>query len=148
VGLRSDAAEETLDHYSKYPKFRGVRHVIHDEPEDDFMLRSEFLEGISRLKGFDLTYDILIFERHLDNTIKFVSKFPDQKFVIDHIAKPLIRDRILKTWATRIKEVAKYGNVYCKISGMVAEADWNDWKEEDKEQIFWNNAVECYGLEV
>ena len=122
--------------------------MIHDEPEDDFMLRSEFLEGISRLKGFDLTYDILIFERHLDNTIKFVSKFPDQKFVIDHIAKPLIRDRILKTWATRIKEVAKYGNVYCKISGMVAEADWNDWKEEDKEQIFWNNAVECYGLEV
>jgi L-fuconolactonase len=195
VDLRSESVEERLAYYSRFPKFRGVRHVIHDEPEDDFMLRPGFLEGISRLKDFDLCYDILIFEKHLDNTIKFVSKFPDQKFVIDHMAKPLIRERILQPWSARIRELAEYGNVFCKISGMVAEADWNHWREEDfrpyleivtdafgtgrlmvgsnwpvcrlageysevigivesffpqedKEHIFWQNAVEFYGLKI
>ncbi len=131
INLQAENVEERLEYYSQYRKFCGVRHVIHDEPDKDFILRPAFLYGISKLAEYELTYDILIFEEHLLNTIRFVEKFPDQKFVIDHIAKPRIRDQIIEPWAERMREIAKYENVYCKVSGLVTEADWGNWKPED-----------------
>ena len=131
IDLRANNVEEQLSNASKFVKFRGVRHVIHDEPDIDFMLDPAFLNGISKLQQFGLTYDILIFTQHLPNTIKMVGKFPDQKFVLDHIGKPLIRDKILEPWSSMIKILGGFPNIYCKISGMITEADWNSWKQSD-----------------
>ena len=131
VDLRSPEANEKLSYYSGFQVFKGVRHVIHDEPDPDFMLQPDFTRGIAMLKDHDLTYDILVFEKHLENTILLVNKFPDQKFVVDHIAKPKIKDHQLEPWKSQIRRLAGYGNVYCKISGMVTEADWTNWTPED-----------------
>jgi L-fuconolactonase len=131
VDLCSPGAEEQLFQFSRYPKLVGVRHVIHDEADDNFMLRNDFLKGIALLKKFGLTYDILIFPRHLPNTIQFVSHFPDQVFILDHIAKPLIRDKKISPWKEDIERLARFRNVYCKLSGIVTEANVNNWKQED-----------------
>jgi len=132
VDLQSDGAEEQLKAFAAHPKAVGVRHVIHDEEDVDFMLRPAFLRGVHLLDKYQLTYDILIFEKHLPNTLKFVSEFPEEQiFVVDHIAKPLIKAGVVSPWDENIKALAGYKNVYCKVSGMVTEADWNLWKPED-----------------
>jgi L-fuconolactonase len=131
VDLCSAKVEEQLMQFSRYPKLVGVRHVVHDEPDDNFLLRKDFLKGIAFLKKFGLTYDILVFPRHLPNTIKIVSQFPEQVFVLDHIAKPLIKDRKISPWKEEIEELARFKNVYCKLSGIVTEADWKNWNQKD-----------------
>jgi L-fuconolactonase len=131
VDLCSPKIEVQLKQFSKHPKLVGVRHVIHDEENIDFILRQDFLTGISLLKKFDLTYDILIFPKHLTNTIQFVSQFPEQVFVIDHIAKPFIKDKKVSPWKEDIEKLAEFKNVYCKLSGMVTEANIQNWKPED-----------------
>ena len=131
VDLCSPGVEEQLVQFSGNPKLVGVRHVIHDEVDDNFILREDFLKGIKCLKKFGLTYDILVFPRHLPNTIQFVSQFPEQVFVLDHIAKPLIKDKKVYPWKEDIEELARHKNVYCKLSGMVTEADVKNWKQED-----------------
>lgn len=131
VDLCSSKVEEQLIQFSSNPKLVGVRHVIHDEQDDNFILRNDFLNGIRFLKKFGLTYDILIFPRHLPNTIQFVSQFPEQVFVLDHIAKPLIKDKKISPWKEDIEKLARFKNVYCKLSGIVTEADVNNFKEED-----------------
>lgn len=123
------------------PKLVGVRHVLQDESDDRFMLRPDFLTGIATLREFDLAYDILIFPKQLPAAIELVRKFPEQKFVLDHIAKPIIRGGLIEPWSAQIKEFAKSPNVYCKISGMVTEARWHDWKPSDFRpylDIVWN----------
>jgi L-fuconolactonase len=127
VDLQSQTVDEQLEKLSSEPKFCGVRHVIHDEPDDDFMLRPAFLRGISLLQYYNLTYDILIFEKHLVNTLQFIDKFPGQRFVIDHLAKPPIREGRMEPWASLITEIARRENVWCKLSGLVTEADWKSW---------------------
>lgn len=126
-----DNLRRQLDEFCRSEKFVGVRHVVHDEPEDNFMLHDEFLKGISILKEYDLTYDLLLFPKHLPVAQIVVQMFPDQKFVIDHISKPLIKSHILEPWASDIKAIAEFSNVYCKLSGMVTEADWEKWKPDD-----------------
>jgi L-fuconolactonase len=131
VDLCSPKIEEQLVQFSSHPKLVGVRHVVHDEEDDNFMLRKDFLNGIAHLKKFGLTYDILVFPRHLQNTIKFVSQFPEQVFVLDHIAKPFIKDKIVIPWKEDIEELARFENIYCKLSGMVTESNVNNWKQQD-----------------
>ena len=126
-----------MEEYSTYPKLKAIRHVIQDEPDPNFILRENFLHGISKLAAHNLSYEILIFQEHLPNTIKFVQKFPEQKFVIDHIAKPHIKIRQMEPWATQIREIAAFENVYCKISGMVTEADWNNWDQKQFEAYMY-----------
>lgn len=120
-----------LERYSNHPKLRAVRHVLHDEADDCYMLREDFNKGISLLKDFGLCYDILIFERHLPQTMKFVDRHPKQVFILDHSAKPRIRDYALSPWREQIRELAKRENVYCKLSGLVTEASWSNWTEAD-----------------
>ncbi|HEY6168240.1 MAG TPA: amidohydrolase family protein [Verrucomicrobiae bacterium] len=129
--LRSSCVEEQLAAFAKHPKFVGVRHVVQDEPDDSFMLQPDFLRGLGTLKQFNLTYDILIFPKQLPAAITLVGKFPEQSFVLDHIAKPFIRDGTLAPWREQIRELAKFPNVLCKVSGMVTEAKWSDWKADD-----------------
>jgi L-fuconolactonase len=131
VDLQSPQVEERLAYYSQFKKLKGFRHVLQGEPQRDFMLRPAFLNGIGLLKKYSYTYDILIFPDQLKYTADFVSRFPDQPFVIDHIAKPDIKNKTIEDWAKDIKAVAKFENVYCKVSGMVTEADWKGWKPED-----------------
>jgi L-fuconolactonase len=110
---------------------KGLRHIIQDEPDDAFILGSEFNRGIAAMRSSGLVYDILIFERHLPATIQFVDRHPKQAFVLDHVAKPRIRDQVLEPWKRNLCELAKRDNVYCKISGMVTEANWSTWSTED-----------------
>jgi L-fuconolactonase len=131
VDLCSNDAEKQLSRFASNKKFVGVRHVVQDEPDDQFMLRKDFQAGIRLLEKFNLTYDILIFSRHLPMAIDLVSDFPNQKFVLDHIAKPFIKDKKIDPWQSDIKELASYKNVWCKASGMVTEADWNNWTDEN-----------------
>lgn len=131
VDLCSSDARNQLEQFSSDSKLKGVRHVIHDEPDIDFMLRPAFLNGIRLLVSLNLTYDILIFPKHLCNAMEFVKQFPDQVFVLDHIAKPDIRNGIVYPWKAGIGDLAKFPNVYCKLSGMVTEASWTSWKPAD-----------------
>jgi L-fuconolactonase len=131
VDLRSPRLQEQLERFSPHPKLRGVRHVVHDEPDDRFMLREDFVRGIGMLADFGLTYDLLLFAKHLPVACELVGMFPEQPFVLDHISKPLIKDGVLEPWATDLRRLAAFPNVTCKASGMVTEADWQAWKPED-----------------
>jgi L-fuconolactonase len=131
VDLRSTYIEDQLYAYSANRKLVGVRHVVHDEPDDNFMLQPDFINGIAALKAFDLTYDLLLFPKHIPVALQLVKLFPEQPFVVDHIAKPCIRNKTFSPWKESIAELATYPNVYCKLSGMVTEASWNNWQEED-----------------
>ena len=131
VDLRSPDLPAQLDQFARNPKLVGVRHVVQDEPNDDFMLRSDFRRGIARLRDYDLAYDILIYPRQLRAAVKLAGEFPEQRFVLDHIAKPQIAEGRMDTWDEGIRELAKADNVWCKLSGMVTEARWHEWKPED-----------------
>lgn len=131
IDLQSNQVEQRLTRYSNSKKMKGFRHVIHDEADVDFMLRPNFVRGIGLLKQFDFTYDLLIFPKHLPNTLKLVRKYPDQPFVIDHIAKPIIREGKIENWKKELAAIASCENVCCKVSGMVTEANWQDWRKED-----------------
>jgi L-fuconolactonase len=122
--------EERLQYYQQYDLLKGFRHILQSE-EPDFMLQKNFVNGIGLLNQYGFTYDILIFPHHLNAALQLVKKFPDQLFVIDHAAKPLIKSKEIKEWNNGIEAIAKYKNVYCKISGMVTEADWMHWNEND-----------------
>ena len=131
VDLRSPKLREQLEEFAKHPKLCGVRHVVHDEPDDNFMLRPEFRRGIAQLREFDLTYDLLLFPKHLPVAAELVSAFPDQPFVLDHIAKPAIRDGIISPWREDLQKLADLPNVFCKLSGLVTEAKWGKWQADE-----------------
>ncbi len=120
-----------LERYAGNHKLRGVRHVIQDEADPRYILRDDFNAGVAVLPEFGLRYDILIFERHLPAAIQFVDRHPKQTFILDHVAKPRIRERVLSPWDRNMRELAKRPNVYCKLSGMVTEADHKRWKPAD-----------------
>jgi len=142
--LAADNIEEHLAKYSENSKLKAARHVVQGEPDPEFILGKEFNHGISQLKKFGLVYDILIFEHQLLNTIRFVDQHPDQQFVLDHIAKPRIKANELEPWAKNIRELAKRKNVCCKISGMVTEADFKNWTEEQLKPYFYV-VIEAFG---
>lgn len=131
IDLTDTEVESKLNSYQTRKKLVGIRHVLQGEADDRYMLRPDFLRGLATLDGFSLTYDILIYPKHLPVAKELVSHFPSQRFVIDHIAKPFIKDQKLEPWKSNMKQLAGNPNVYCKISGMVTEASWNAWKRED-----------------
>jgi L-fuconolactonase len=128
VDLCSTELRRQLETFATHPKFVGVRHIVQDEPDDEFMLRAEFMNGIAQLRGFDLTYDLLLYPRHLRAAAQLVQKFPEQPFVLDHMGKPRIAEGLLSPWREDLRELASAPNVLCKLSGMVTEAKWNQWK--------------------
>jgi L-fuconolactonase len=130
VDLRSPRLDETLETLAHDPRLRGIRHVAQAE-RDDFLAQDDVIRGIGRLVDLGLTYDILVFERQLPAALTLTSRLADQAFVLDHLAKPRIKEGRLEPWATRLKELARRPNVCCKISGLVTEADWTGWHRED-----------------
>jgi len=142
--LRAENVRDQLGEFSKNPKFLGVRHIVQAERDDRFLLRPDFLRGIAALEEFDLTYDILIYPRQLPVAIEFVHRFPKQRFVLDHLGKPLIKAETIEPWSSHIRELAKFPNVFCKLSGMVTEADWKSWKPAHF-QPYLETALQSFG---
>ena len=144
IDLRSPDVRSQLKAFARNPKLVGVRHIVQSEPDDRFLLQPDFLRGVSVLEEFDLTYDILIYTKHLPVAAEFVQRFPHQRFVLDHLAKPPIRNGKIDPWAQGISRLAAFPNVFCKLSGLVTEADWQHWKPE---QIipFLDVAFESFG---
>jgi L-fuconolactonase len=134
--IANPSFEKILERYAGNHHLKSLRHVIQGEADENYILRPDFNNGINALASTSLAYDILIFERHLLQTIKFVDKHPNQTFVIDHIAKPKIAKGIVWPWRENIMELGKRPNVYCKISGMVTEADYKNWTEEQLRPYF------------
>lgn len=146
VDLQDFSVKSRLAHFSKYPKMKGVRHIVQDEPDDEFMLDPDFMKGVKALPEFDLSYDLLIFEHHLPVALQFVSFLPGCRLVVDHLAKPLIAKGELTPWQQNMRSLGRYQNVHCKLSGMVTEADWENWKPEDF-TAYLDVAFEAFGPE-
>lgn len=145
VDLRAAHVEERLELFSRNSLFKGVRHIVQAE-SDSFVLQEVFQKGISKLDKFGLTYDILVLPNQLENARKLVETFPNQKFVLDHIGKPYIRDKKIENWENNIKELAKFENISCKLSGFVTEADWGNWEAENFKDYF-DIVFEAFGAD-
>jgi L-fuconolactonase len=130
VDLRSSNVRSQLEAFAVNPKLVGIRHIVQSEPNDRFLLQPEFLRGISLLEEFDLAYDLLIYPKHLPVAAEFVRRFPRQRFVLDHLAKPPIKSGSLRPWERGMRELGTIPNVFCKLSGLVTEDDWQNWKPE------------------
>jgi L-fuconolactonase len=136
VDLCAPDAGDRLQYFSQFPKLRGFRHVAQSEPDDRFLVRDDFVRGVAMLGAFDLTYDILIYARQLPAAVELVEKLPEQAFVLDHIGKPNLgkldgKSREMDNWAAGIRALARNPRVYCKLSGMITEADWQGWRADD-----------------
>lgn len=134
-----------IEEFTGRPKLRGLRHVLQGEP-DGYMLSEPFNDGIAALETLGLVYDLLVYERQLAEAIEFVDRHPQQIFVLDHIAKPLIREGVLEPWATHIHDLAQRKNVWCKVSGLVTEADWQTWTPAQLKP-YLDVVVEAFGSE-
>jgi L-fuconolactonase len=143
VNLQSPNVERDLEAFAGRRKLVGVRHIVQSEP-DDFMLRPAFQRGVATLERFNLAYDILVYPRHLDAAATLVSRFPSQRFVLDHAAKPEIRNGEMGRWRMGLRRLAQSPNVCCKLSGLVTEADWQNWTPEQI-RPYIDVAAECFG---
>ena len=131
VDLRAKDVRSQIERYAGHPRFKGVRHIVEDEPDVGFLLLPEFRRGIRTLAEYGLTYDLLLRPQHLPVALQLVREYPQQPFVIDHIAKPSIKDHTFSPWREDIQAFSQYDNVYCKLSGMVTETNWQSWRPED-----------------
>lgn len=146
LDLKAEDIESKLDYYKDFKILKGFRHVLQGEADRSFMLDPKFKKGIGLLEKNNFTYDILIYTDQLKYIKEFVSDFPGQKFVIDHLAKPNIGKRLLEEWKRDISSVAAYKNVYCKISGMVTEANWDKWEQDDFTP-YLDTVTDVFGME-
>ncbi|MEL6110739.1 MAG: amidohydrolase family protein [Planctomycetota bacterium] len=145
VDFRSPEIEAQLEKYADASKLKGLRHVVHDEPDDDFILGNAFNRGIAKLNGSGFVYDVLIFAKHLQPSIEFVRKHPDIPMVIDHIAKPTIRaNQFDDEWAAGIREIAHFTNVTCKVSGVATEVRDEAWSI-DTVRPYWDTVLASFG---
>lgn len=135
---------KTLDRWSTRSKLKGLRHVVQDEPDAGFLLRDDFNRGVAEALRRGLTYDILIFARHLPAAAEFVDRHPNGRFVLDHIAKPRIAAGDIEPWRSQMIELARRPNVACKMSGVVTEADWSNWSAHSI-RPYLDAALEAFG---
>jgi L-fuconolactonase len=146
VDLQADDVADELQRFASHRKFVGVRHIVQSEPDERFLLRPAFCRGIARLHELGLTYDILIYPRHLPVAVDFVARFPGQRFVLDHLAKPAIRTGEIRDWERGMRALAASPQVWCKVSGLVTEADWRHWTR-DQIRPYLDVAFDCFGAD-
>jgi L-fucono-1,5-lactonase len=144
VPLADPDIREQLDSLARVPALKGVRHVVQDEPDESFLVGDAFNAGVDALVKHGLVYDILIYERQLPQAIQFVDRHPQQVFVLDHLAKPQVRKTIVRPWREHIRQLAQRENVYCKVSGLTTEADWQSWTEEQL-SVYLDTVLEAFG---
>jgi L-fuconolactonase len=142
--IASDRFPADLDRLCSRNKLKGLRHPIQDEPDADYIDRPDFNRGIGALQRSGLVYDILIFDKQLSSAIAFVDRHPNQVFVLDHMAKPRIREGVIEPWRNHLSELARRENVYCKLSGLVTEADWEAWSV-DSLRVYIEIALAAFG---
>ncbi len=146
VDLRAENIEERLAYFAQFPKIKGFRHIVQGEADPNYMLRPGFKRGIAHLEKFGFAYDVLIFPHQMGAALELVKAFPNQKFVIDHLAKPYIKDGYYDGWAALLRELGRCENVWCKISGLVTEADWTQWQYEQFVP-YLDQAFDAFGCE-
>ena len=146
VDLTAANIRDRLEYFAQFPKLKGFRHVAQSEPDDCFLIRDDFLRGIASLEAYGFTYDILIYPKQLPAAVELVRRFPRQPFVIDHLSKPFIKTGEIEPWATLIRSLAGCGNVYCKLSGLVTEANWTGWSSADFKPHL-DVAFEAFGVQ-
>jgi L-fuconolactonase len=146
VDLASEACEAQVLDLKQYPRFVGARHITQDEPDDNFIMRQDVLRGLKVLEKHRVPFDLLFYVRHLRHVPALARHLPALPMVVDHLAKPHIRARQLDDWLPHLRNAAKSANVYCKLSGMVTEADWQAWKASDLKP-YVQAAVDCFGPE-
>jgi L-fuconolactonase len=146
VDLASPHCERQLLEFRKFPKFVGVRHIVQDEPDDDFLIRESVLRGLRALERHSVPFDLLLHVKHLHHVPTLARKLPELPMVIDHLAKPRIKEHGLDDWLPGFREAASYPNVYCKLSGMVTEADWYDWSV-DHMRPYVHAALDLFGAD-
>lgn len=144
VDLRSDDCGRQVSEFRSDPRFVGVRHVVQDEPEDEFLLREDVGRGLRILERHGVPYDVLIHVKHLRHVPTLARAMPELPLVIDHLAKPRIKEHRLDDWLPRIREAASCPNVCCKLSGMVTEADWRNWSADDL-RPYVQTALDAFG---
>ncbi|MFP6674082.1 MAG: amidohydrolase family protein [Pirellulaceae bacterium] len=144
VDLGSPECEDQVVELKSHPKFVGVRHITQDEPDDDFIVRPDVLRGLRVLEKHGVPFDLLFYVKHLHHAATLARELPDLPMVVDHLAKPRIREQVTDTWLPQLLEAAKYPNVYCKLSGMVTEADWQNWQTKDLKP-YVDQALEAFG---
>ncbi len=144
VDLASADCEEQVLEFKKHPKFVGVRHITQDEPDDDFIVRPNILRGLKVLQKHQVPFDLLFYVKHMRHVPVLARQLPDLPMVIDHLAKPKIKNRRLQEWLPTFRAAAAFPNVYCKLSGMITEADWKNWQPADLTP-FVQAALECFG---
>jgi L-fuconolactonase len=145
VDFQGDNIKERLDFFKQFPTIKGFRHIVQSEADPMFLQKAAFQRGINCLKELDLTYDILIYPHQMKMAAKFASDFPSQRFVVDHLAKPDIKNGLIEEWSKDLRALAAQDNVWCKISGLVTEADWVKWQPEDFFP-YLETAVEAFGM--
>lgn len=146
VDLASPRCEEQLLEFLDHPKFVGVRHVTQDEPDDNFIVRPDVLRGLRVLEKHGVPFDLLFYVKHLRHVPELARRLPNLRFVIDHLAKPHVKDQRTDDWLPHFRAAATFPNVYCKLSGMVTEADWTRWKAADLKP-YVQAALESFGPE-
>jgi L-fuconolactonase len=146
VDFTDSNINQRLEYYYQFKKLKGFRHVLQGEAQRDFMLRPDFLNGISLLKNYGFTYDILVYPDQLRFVKELVAKFPEQRFVIDHIAKPYIKEKKISEWGADMMELGKYKNLFCKVSGMVTETNWNKWTVAEFKPYI-DTVVQSFGMD-
>jgi L-fuconolactonase len=144
VDLASEQCEAQLLEFKDDPKFVGIRHVTQDEPDDDFIVRPDIIRGLKVLQRHGVPFDLLFFVKHLKHAATVARELPNLPLVIDHLAKPRIKEGLLDDWIDNFRAAAQFPNVYCKLSGMVTEADWQDWRPADLKP-YVETALECFG---
>lgn len=146
VDLASDNCESQLLEFKDHPKFVGIRHVTQDEPDDDFIVRSDVVGGLEILEKHQVPFDLLFYVKHLKHAAPLAKRLPNLPMVIDHLAKPQIKAGITDGWREDLQAAARHRNVYCKLSGMITEADWKKWKPADL-RPYVETALEAFGPE-
>ena len=147
VDLQADDVAAQLAEFAGHPKLVGIRHIVQAEPDERFLLRPAFCRGVAVLEEFDLAYDILIYSRHLPAAVEFAERFPRHRLVLDHAAKPEIASRRpgnIVGWARELRRLAGHANVFCKLSGLVTEADWRRWTTADIAP-YLDVVFDCFG---
>ncbi|MFT7535450.1 MAG: L-fuconolactonase [Hyphomicrobiaceae bacterium] len=142
--LCADNLDDVLDELCQDKELRGLRHVVQDEPNDQFLLRNDFQDGVRKLADRNLVFDVLIYPRQLDAAVSFVASLPDQPFVLDHLAKPDIKNQGQEAWQLGFNGMAQFEHVSCKVSGMVTEAKWHEWQPSDFRH-YLDSALEAFG---
>ena len=146
VDLMSPDVESQLDELTVHPKFKGVRHLVESEPQDDWLIQPAVLSGLRRLATYGLSYDLLVHTRHLKYVPQVAESYPNLALVIDHLAKPPIAKSEIREWSEALKPLASYPNIYCKMSGLVTEANWTSWQTNDL-RPYVEFALESFGVD-